>query len=258
MDKASKTNLPFAVIRVVSLLLLALPGVASAAWPLDEEWTRRIEAKGLTRFVHHGVERADESVQPAAWLVSESLQFGTWANFPLNDTRSHELALAAAYTRWFENGTAVEFAVTHYHLRDARAGHPGHTAELSLTLSRSIGPGRVEATYLRDVKRQADLGEVAYAGEWALKSLGAFLNYRAYLGAKAAADALPNLPGPKVADSYTYFGADLTVPYRIGGATIVTVGVHYAGTKGARPFWSPIAAPVQAKLWATLAATYEF
>ena len=258
MDKASKTNLPFAVIRAAFLLLLALPGVASAAWPFDEEWTRRIEAKALTRFVQHGVERADESVQPTAWLVSESLKLGTWINFPLSDTRSHEFALAAAYTHRFENGIAIEFDVTHYHLRDARAGHPGHTAELSLIFSRPVGPGRVEATYLRDVKRQADLGEVAYAGEWALKSLGAFLNYRAYLGAKSAADVLPNLPGRKIADSYTYFGADLTVPYRVGGATVVTAGVHYAGTQGQRPFWSPIGARPGSKLWATLAATYEF
>lgn len=258
MDKASKTNLPFAVFRAVFLPLFALPVIASAAWPFDEEWTRRVEAKGLTRLVRHGVERAEGSVQPAAWLVSESLTFGTWANFPLGDTRSHEFALAAAYTHRFENGTAVEFDVTHYHLRHARAGHPGYTVEFSLSLSRPVGPGRIEAIYLRDVKRQADLAEIAYGGEWALKSLGAFLNYRAYLGRMDAADVLPNLPGPQVGDSFTYFGADLTVPYRIGGATVVTAGIHYTGTRGQRPFWSPLNARVGGKLSVTLAATYEF
>lgn len=235
-----------------------MPGIASAAGPFDEEWTRRIEAKGLTRFVQHGIERAGGSVQPAAWLVSESWKLGTWTNFPLNDTRSHEFALVAAYTHQLENGASIELDVTHAHLRDARAGHPGHTAELSLILSHAAGPGRIEWIYLRDVKRQADLGEVAYAGEWALQALGAFLNYRAYLGAKSAADVLPNLPGAKVADSYAYFGADLTVPYRVGGSTVVTAGLHYAGTHGQRPFWSPVNARVGGRWWATLAATYEF
>lgn len=244
--------------RLASLLLLTLPGLASAAGPFDEEWTRRIEAKGLSRFVRHGIARAAESVHPAAWLVSESWQFGAWANFPIGDTRRQELALAAGYTHRFENGAALVFDVTHFQFRDARAGHPGNTAELALTLSRPAGPGRIEATYLRDVRREADLGEVAYAGEWALQSLGAFLNYRAYLGAKSAADVLPSLPGAKIADSYIYYGADLTVPYRVGGATVVTAGLHYAGTEGQRPFWSPIDARVGGRWWATLAATYEF
>ncbi|MBA4137751.1 MAG: hypothetical protein C0518_10585 [Opitutus sp.] len=256
MDKASKTNLPFIVFRAFFLLSL-LPCAAFAVF--DGDWTRKIEATALTRFMRHGVERADESFQPGVWLASESLKLGAWANFPLSDTRSHELALNAAYTHAFgDAGTTLTADVTHFHLRDARNGHPGHTAELTLALAQPAGPGRVIVSVTRDVKREADLGEIAYVGEWALRNWGAFLNYRFYVGSMSARDVLPNLPGAKIADAYTFHGVDLTLPYRIGGATVLTAGVHYAGTQGQRPFWSPINARVGGKIWATLGATYEF
>ena len=240
------------------MVFLFAPVLAVAAWPGDAEWTARVEGRGLTRFVHHGVERAAESLQPSAWLESESLKLGTWMNFPVSDTRSHEFALVAAYTHRFEQGPEFRLDVTHYHLRDARNGHPGHTAELTVSLGQPAGPGRAVVRYTRDVKRQADVAELAYEGEWALKSLGAFLHYRAYLGAKHARNVLPNLTGAKIADGYAFHGLDLTLPYRVGGSTMLTAGLHYAGTQGQRPYWSPVAARVGAKVWATLGATYEF
>jgi hypothetical protein len=257
VDKASKSNLPF-LVRCAVLLSCLVSTAVCAASPFDLEWTRRVELTGLTHFVRHGVERAEGSLQPGAWLVSETLELGTWTNFPLNDTRSHELALVGRYTVKFDTGAALAFELTHFHLRDARNGHPGHTAELGASFAQPAGPGRLVVGYLRDVKREADVVQLAYEGEWALKSWGGFLNYRAHVGTKAGRDVLPNLPGPAVADSYTFFGADLTLPYRIGGQTILTAGVHYAGTVGQRRLWSPVAASPGGRAWATLAATYEF
>lgn len=243
--------------RPLFLLCWVVPVLARAAWPFDGEWTRTVEARADAKFVHHGIERAGPSVRPAAWLETEGLRLGSWMTFPLDDTRSHEFALVANVWHTFSTGTKLELDVTHYHLRDARDGHPGHTAELTLTVAHPCGPGRIEASYLRDVNRDAELGELAYAGEWALKSWGAFLHYRVYAGNKSAHDVLPHLR-PAVRDAYSYHGADLSVPYRIGGETVVTAGVHFAGTVGARPFWSPIRAASGAKFWVSLVATHTF
>lgn len=241
---------------ILSFLCL-LPSAARAEWPFDGEWTRTIEARADSRFVHHGIERAGPSVRPAAWLETEGLRLGSWMTFPVDDTRSHEFALVANAWHTFSTGTKVEFDVTHYHLRDARDGHPGHTAELTLTIAQPIGPGRVEASYLRDVNREGEVGELAYAGEWPLKTLGAFMHYRFYVGAKSARDVLPHLR-PAVRDGYSFHGADFSVPYRIGGETVVTAGLHFAGTVGARPFWSPVRASSGAKVWCSLAASRSF
>ncbi len=243
----------------LALLLASLPAVASAALPwLDGDWTRRVEGRGLSRFVHHGVERAPESLQTGAWLSNGALRFGTWMNFPAADTRSHEFALVAAARHEWGGGFAVELDVTHYHLRDARNGHPGHTAELTLGLSRAVGPGRLAVAVLHDVKRQAELVQIAYGGEWALTGLGAFLRYRLEAGSKAARDVLPNLPGAAVADSYAYAQAAAELPYRVSESWVVTVGASLSATRGQRPFWSPTAARSGAKASVALGAAFEF
>ncbi len=244
--------------RCLILTLLCLSPLATrAAGPFEGEWTRTVEARAESKFVHHGIERAGPSVRPAAWLETDGLRLGAWVTVPLDETRRHEIALAANAGHTFSTGTKLELDLTHHHLRDARDGHPGHTAELTLTLVHPIGPGRVEASYLRDVSRDGKLGELAYAGERPLKSLGAFLHYRVYAGAKSARDVLPQMR-PAVRDSYSYHGADFSVPYRVGGETVVTAGLHFAGTVGARPFWSPIRASGGAKVWLSLVASHSF
>jgi hypothetical protein len=243
----------------LALLLAALPAVASGALPwLEGDWTRRVEGRGLARFVHHGVERAPESLQTAAWLESDRLRLGAWTNFPANDTRSHEFALVAAVRLGWGDGFEAELDVTHYHLRDARNGHPGHTAELTLGFSRAVGPGRLAVTVLHDVKRQAELVQVAYGGEWPLTGLGAFLRYRLEAGAKAARDVLPNLPGPAVGDSYTYAQAAMELPYRVSESWVVTVGASLSVTEGQRPYWSPTTARSGPKASFSLGAAFEF
>jgi hypothetical protein len=243
----------------LALVVVALPAVASAALPwLDGDWTRRVEGRGLARFVHHGVERAPESLQTEAWLANDRLRLGTWTNFPASDTRSHEFALVAAVRHGWSGGFEVELEVTHYHLRDARNGHPGHTAELALGVSRAAGPGRLAVAVLHDVKRQAELVQIAYGGEWALTGLGAFLRYRLEAGAKAARDVLPNLPGPAVGDSYAYAQAAVELPYRVAESWVVTAGASLSATRGQRPFWSPTAARSGAKVSFALGAAYEF
>lgn len=212
----------------------------------------------MSRFVHHGVERAGESWQPAAWLVNGPVRLGTWTNFPANDTRSHEFALVASGRHEWDSGFALEAEVTHYHLRDARNGHPGHTAELTAAASAPVGRGRVSVAFVHDVKRRGDLLRLAYSGEEALTRIGAFLRYRMEVGAKEARDVLPNLPGPRVGDSYSYAAVTGELPYRVGESWLVTLGASWSVTRGQRPFWSPIAAPVRAQAAFSLGATWEF
>ncbi|MBA3850381.1 MAG: hypothetical protein C0502_10370 [Opitutus sp.] len=240
------------------MVLLLAPAVALAAWPDGTEWTRQAEVTGLARVVRRGVVLADEVVRPAFWFASESLKMGAWLDLPLQTAREREFAFTARYSRTFEGGAALALGAAYFNRRNSPAGYPEDAPELTLTVAQPAGPGRVEGVYTRDMRRRADIGELAYSGDWALKSLGAFLNYRFYLGTARAREVLSGGSGPAAADSYAYHGADLTLPYRIGGATVLTVGLHFAGTRGQRPHWSPIAIRPGGKLWFTLAATREF
>lgn len=240
--------------RPLVFILMLLAARLGAA---DGEWVRKVEAVVETKYVRHGIERAGTSLRPEAWLTDEAWKFGAWMNFPLHEGHWHELGLSAGYAHVFEAGPTLGLQVTHFHLGHAYDGHPAHTAELTVSLALPAGPGRAEFSLTRDVNRRADLAELGYEGEIALKSLGAFLNYRLYVGTQEADDVLPSW-AMRVADGYTYHGVDLKLPYRVGGQTLMTAGVHYAGTNGARPFWSPDRAAPGTKIWLSLAASYEF
>lgn len=232
--------------------------VAARLAAADGEWTRTVDATVESKFVRRGIERAGASVLPAAWLTNDAWKFGAWVNFPFEDARWREFGASAGYTHAFDSGAKLGLAIAHYHLGEAYAGHPAHTGEVAVSFSMPAGPGRATASVTRDVNRRADIGELSYAGEYALKNWGAFLHYRFYVGSVEADDVLPQLAAPRVADSYTFHGVDLTLPYRVGGQTILTAGMHYAGTNGARWFWSSNGASTGAKMWLSLAASYEF
>ncbi|MBX3736949.1 MAG: hypothetical protein KF715_09690 [Candidatus Didemnitutus sp.] len=242
--------------RLIALVLALFAARLGAA---DGEWTRSVDGTIESKFVRRGIERAGASVRQGAWLANEEWKFGAWVNVPFTARRWSEFGVLAAYTHTFgESGPTLGLQVTHYHLADAYEGHPAHAGEVAASFSFPAGPGRVTASVTRDVSRRADMGELGYGGEYALKDWGAFLNYRLYVGAVEADNVLPELGGPRIEDSYSYHGIDLTLPYRIGGQTVVTAGLHYAGTDGARPFWSPGEASPGGKIWFSLAASYEF
>lgn len=240
------------------LLVLATCLLAARLAAAEGEWTRTVDATVRSKFVRRGIERDGAAAMPAAWLTNETWKLGAWANFPFENARWHELGASIGYTHAFDSGAKLGLEVVHYYLGEAYEGHPAHTGEVTVSFSATAGPGRATASVTRDVNRRADIGELSYAGEYALKNWGAFLNYRFYVGSVEADDVLPQLPAPRAGDSYTYHGVDLTLPYRVGGQTIVTAGAHYAGTNGARPFWSPNRASTGAKIWFSLAASYEF
>lgn len=186
------------------------------------------------------------------------LALGAETNFPFDKNQSRELALLARYSRELNEALTLSGEVTHRVVQDAPAGHPGRATEFALLLAHRLGPGRIEAAYRREAKRQADLGELAYAGEWPLRSLGAFLHYRFFAGARSARDVLPGRAGPRMEDSYSYHGVGFALPYRVGGSALVTAGADYVGTRGQRPFWSPLSRRSGGAVALSLAATYEF
>lgn len=240
-------------------LLAVLAGLAAARLAAaDGEWTRSVEVGVDSKLVRRGIERAETAASTAARLTDGSWRFGAATVFPLKSGQGHELRLLGGYTRTFATGWELGLEVTHFHFGEAAAGHPSHTAEVFVVASLPVGPGRLAGGWGRDVNRRADIAELSFSGDYALKNWGAFLNYRFYAGAVEADDVLPQLSSSRVVDSYRYHGADLTLPYRVGGQTVLTAGVHYAGTVGARSLWSPDGAASGGKVWVSLAASYEF
>lgn len=239
-------------------LILVFCVAAAPLLAADGDWTRQGEVSLVSRLVERGVERAGAAITPAARVTDERWKLAAQVATPFDAARRTELGLSGGYSYALESGARFGVEVAHHRFGGAPAGYPSRETELTASLSLPVGPGRCLTTLTRDIDRRADIGELSYAGEYALKSWGAFLNYRVYLGSVHAENVLPELAAAWVADSYTYHGVDFTLPYRVGGQTVLAAGVHFAGTDGARPFWSPSGPSPGGKIWFSLAASYEF
>lgn len=239
-------------VLVGALLILARLGAAEAG-----EWTFRADAGLESKFVRRGVQRAGAVAAP-----NFQLNYGAWAfeadvRMPFANSQGDEISVSTGYTHQTTSGAIWSATARQFSFGHDGAGQPAQTTELSAMLVQPFGPGRIVVELTRDFRREANIGELSYAGEYPLKSFGAFLNYRFYMGSVAARDVLPGLSG-RITDSYCYHGIDLTMPYRVGGDTTLVAGLHGASTSSARPFWSPESAPSGAKFWVSLAFRREF
>jgi hypothetical protein len=113
--------------------------------------------------------------------------------------------------------------------------------------------------YFRDLRLQADTFQVSAGYSQALPSFGAYLEWNVYAGSSIGRDLLPDSNLGKVQDSYTFYGADLRLPYRlpVWHAT-VTAGLHFAGTTGQSRVWSPILVSGASRVWADLGLSFDF
>jgi len=239
------------------LLALLISLTAARLGALEGEWQQRASVSFDTSYVRRGIEQAGASVRPAWQLSDERWSFDVWANAPFCADDEREAAMRIGYSHDFGANLKLDWQVAHYRFERVGAEHANHATEAGVALTLPAGPGRIGVGLIRDVERRANYVEMGYAGEIALKKLGAFLNYRFFAGWVQADDVLPR-SAVRVADAYSYHGVEVAVPYRVGSQTIVTLGARYAGTWGARPFWSPTGASPKAGIALNLAVSHEF
>lgn len=255
MDITTKTNLPFSVARLILLLFAAAACARAQLW--DEDWSGAFDLGLASRHVRHGAMLADEVLQPRLRLGNGAISLATWSAVPLRGAQQHELGMSVGLAReWGDTWRASAEVVALRWQPPPSSGVDG-TIELGAALERRAGPGRWVLALRRDSARRATFAEIAYAGDLALTQVGAFLGYRVYGGTAHGREVGPLLSGRRTADAYAYHGADLTLPYRVGGATIVTLGVHYARTSGLGAGWTPLAASDSGRLSVSVAATFE-
>ena len=67
-------------------------------------------------------------------------------------------------------------------------------------------------------------------------------------------DLLPDAPGAAVHESYSYYGIDISIPYKLATNATFTVAAHYARNQNL----SPAAGAVKDRTWFTAGVTIGF
>lgn len=245
------------------LFFLSFFAMAFYAAPLpgaDDEVTLFPTAAYVSRHVYRGVERSTGAWQAALDGAIGDWRGRFWSSRPFDSAAPGELRSALGYVWQPTDSVTVEAWGTHFwYVDQPQKGAAAHSFEADLRLVWTRPSGwRVGLETGYDIRFRSRLVEGSLAYDLALPGWGTYLEGRIYAGHVAAKDVLPDTVTTGLRDAYTYFGADLRLPYRISYVTTVAVEAHYAATVNQDRSWSPQLAGSGGRGWGGATIGFEF
>ena len=223
----------------------------------DEAPPVRLEAGYASSHVFRGVERADDSAQATLEFARGRFRGGAWLNQPLDADDPRETSLNAAYA-WETSGSFnVEATLAHTWF----ANVPGVDRSLEAGLIIGMAPAggfTPSLAYYHDFRFDADSTQVSFARSIALTRLGAFLEVNFFAGWVGGGNWRPDATGPRLKDSYGFWGGKAHLPYRVGPRSTVVAGLHFENSFGRSIATGPFGGRPRGQLWVTLGVNLDF
>ena len=219
----------------------------------------RTEIDYASRYVVRGLERAGASTQATFEFSRDNLRGGLWANLPFAGGVGREASLTAAYVWPTREGLTVETSArTNWLDRKAVTG-TGSSLEAGLTATLAPVDGFTPGlSYYHDFRFRSDTVHASVSRSIALTGFGAFLDLNFFGGLATGSDWRPDAPGSGRHDAYSYWGAEVHLPYRVGPHSTVIGGLHYADSTGRSPTNGPFSLSDGQKFWVTLGVSLDF
>ena len=187
-----------------------------------------------SKYVFRGLQFAKDSFQPSIEVAIGDPRNGEfygnlWTNQPILRHEDDEVDFKVGYRRQVAGGLTLEALATYYWYPEARTGATHHSTEVGVGATYDAGGYAPSVTvyYYHDLDLKADTVEGSLGYGIPIKGIGTSLDVNVYAGTSKADDAEPE-SGVTVRESYTYYGADVRVPYQLSQNTKITVGAHWA------------------------------
>lgn len=243
-------------------LMVAIAAIAFGAQLIaeSEDLVVSMSSGVVSRHLYRGVERSNEAWQVVLNGAVRGWRGRVWSSRPIDSTTPGELRSALGYIWSKTKALSIESSGTHFWYVDAPvAGAAAHSFEANLRMiwtTRQNVRWVVESGY--DIRFRSIAMEGSLEYDLPLNHWGTYLEGRVYLGNVQAKDVLPDAAAAGVRDAYSYWGADLRLPYRISWHTTLAVDAHYTEATGANRYWSPSLAGPGRRAWMGLSVIYEF
>lgn len=182
-------------------------------------------------YVFRGLKQAGNSFQPSLEVTMDDAYVGVWTNQPITKHENNELDLYGGYKYKLNESISFEGVGTYYWYPEANGALTRHSWELGAGATYTLKGLSASAYYYRDFRLDANTlqGSVGYS--YPLEAIGASLDVTGFIGTVDADDWLPDSP-LKVHESYSYYGVDVSVPYKLSEKATFTVGGHWAHNRG--------------------------
>jgi uncharacterized protein (TIGR02001 family) len=211
-----------------------------------------------SEYVFRGVKQAGNSFQPSVELTSGGFNAGVWTSQPVTRHENNEVDVYAGYDYKVNSALKLEGVATSYNYFEAGGGQTKDTWEVGAGATYTVS-GFSPSLYLyHDFRRDADIAVAAVGYSVPLEAIGASLDTNIYGGSVSARDMFPDGAGPNIKNAYTYYGFDLTIPYKLSKNATVSVGGHYATTRNAYGVDTPLGIVSDRNYWFTAGVSIAF
>jgi hypothetical protein len=245
-------------MRSLAVMLAAL-ALTSHAGAQQEDFTRKLRMGAETDAVYRGIERSSEGAFAAIEVAYAGFSGGLGLRQPFDGDEPRQVDLGAGYSWRLNEMVAVDFSARHFWFGRTAGNSIDKSFEIGAALAWTTPGGFVPRLgYYRDLQLDADTVHGSLAYEMALTRWGTFLEISAFVGWSEAKKLKSPFDGAEVRDSYTYFGGEAVLPYRIGEITVVSAALSYSSTNGQRSAWSPAARGGASRLGARLQVAWEW
>ncbi|HEY8993801.1 MAG TPA: TorF family putative porin [Lacunisphaera sp.] len=198
-----------------------------------------VDVPYTTKYVFRGIQYAKGAFQPSVKLTSGDFYAGIWGSAPVNKGYELEIDYYAGYGFKLPNAWSLDVGATLYSYPGLNGGGDKTTFEPYVGLNGSFGPVTT-ATY------------AYYDFTLDVFTVQETLGYSIPLDSKTSLNLSANVgrAEPDSGSGYTYYGAGVTVPYKLNDQATITIGAQYAdhnlsGIEGSH-------------FWGTLGFTYTF
>jgi uncharacterized protein (TIGR02001 family) len=245
-------------MKKIALLLAAMApaSVLSAADPTPG-YTVTTDFSYTSDYVFRGIKSAGNSFQPSVEVAVGDFNAGLWSNQPITKNENNEIDLYAGY-RWNVNSRfSVEGAATYYWYPEARSslGQTADTYEVSVGTSYDMAPLTPSLFYYHDFTLKSDTLQASIGHKMPLGSVSAAtFETSVFAGSVRMKDATPDAAGPAINESYSYYGIDVSIPYKLSANATFTVAGHHVRNQNL----APGAGVPKDKTWFTAGVTIGF
>ncbi len=215
-------------MKKIALILAALSvGAALHAQDPRSSYAVTSDFTYTSDYVFRGIKQADDSLQPSVEIAYGDYYVGFWTNQPVKRHQDDELDFYGGYKYRLSPNISLEAVGTYYWYPEAKGPLTRHSYEAGLGATYTLRGITTSLYYYRDFKLDANTlqGSVGYS--FPLEAIGASVDVSLTAGTVDANDWAPN-SGVGVKESYTYYGADVSVPYKLSDKATFTLGGHWA------------------------------
>lgn len=232
-------------MKKITILLATLCVAAGlSAQDLKSSYSVTTDFAYTSQYVFRGVKIAGNSFQPSVEVTMDDFYIGLWTSQPITKHQDNEIDVYAGYKYTVSENLSVEAVGTYYWYPEARGFSTRDSYEAGLGATYAMRGISTSVYYYYDFTLDASTVQGSVGYSFPLQAIGASLDVTGFIGSVTGDDTLPDSPA-KVKESYTYYGVDVSVPYKLSEKATFTLGGHWArndnlpaGTDDSHIWWT--------------------